>query len=178
MPITKEQKIKITESLKTEIARAGSLVFVNFHGLSSALLTGLRRSLKASGISYTVVKKTLLTRALTAATAGKITGEPPALDGEVAIAYAPVDQNNEDQSLWPAKNIYEFQIKTKEGLKILGGIFGGEFVSAEKMINLAMIPSRQTLYGQLVGLLAWPFRGLVVSLDQVAKKEVGGAKMN
>jgi len=165
MPITKQKKVEIVQSVKSKIDQAGSLVFVNFHGLPVAAATALRRSLKKNNVSYEVVKKTLLLRAL-AELSKKPAGAPPALTGEVAIAYGP------DQFL-PAKGIHEFQAKINpaagDGLKIIGGIFEQQFKSAAEMIQLALIPSREALYGQLVNLLISPIRGLVVALDQISK---------
>jgi len=157
----------MVEALKAGIASAVSLVFVNFHGLNVAATTTLRRNLKQTGVKYLVAKKTLLRRAL-AASASQIAGEAPALDGEVAIAFG------EDMFL-PAKGIYEFQSKinppTGGGLKILGGIFEQKFRSAVEMTQIAMIPSREVLYGQLVSLFASPMRGLVITLDQISKSK-------
>jgi len=155
MALKKEQKAEIIESVKEKIAEAKSLVFVNFRGLDVAAATALRRMLKEQGVGYTVVKKTLLRRALP---------EMPALDGEVAIAYGA-------DLFLPVKGIYEFQQKIKEGIKILGGIFGGEFKPAGEMIKIAQIPSREVLYGQLLGLLVFPFQSLVVALNQISKNK-------
>ena len=153
----------MVEALKAGITSAASLVFVNFHGLNAATTTALRHALRQTGVKYLVVKKTLLLRAI-AATAGKIDGEMPALDGEVAIAFG------EDMFL-PAKGVYDFQRKIKEGLKIIGGIFERQFRSAAEMTQIAMIPSREVLYGQLVSLLASPMRGLAVALGQISQKK-------
>ncbi|MBI2098017.1 MAG: 50S ribosomal protein L10 [Candidatus Vogelbacteria bacterium] len=155
MALKKEQKEKIVASLKEKIAAAKSLVFVNFHGLNVAAATALRRTLKERGVGYTVVKKTLLRRVLP---------EMPALGGEVAIAYGA-------DPFLPAKRIYEFQSKIKDGLNILGGVFEKRFLSAEAMIAIAQIPSREVLYGQLVLMLSWPLRGLAVVIDQISKNK-------
>ncbi len=155
MALKKEQKAKIIESVKEKIAEAKSLVFVNFHGLNVATATALRRSLKKQGVGYSVVKKTLLRLVLP---------EMPALDGEVAIAYGP-------DLFLPAKGLYEFQQKIKEGIKILGGVFEKRFLSAAEMIAIAKIPSREVLYGQLLGLLIFPFQSLVVALNQISKNK-------
>ncbi|MEK7208737.1 MAG: 50S ribosomal protein L10 [Patescibacteria group bacterium] len=170
MPITKQKKIEIVQSVKSKIDQTESLVFVNFHGLNVAMATNLRRSLKKNNVKYEVVKKSLLLRAL-----GELNQKPagaaPALDGEVAIAYLPAKTENDN--LLPARNVYEFQSKINPsvggGLKIIGGIFERQFKSAEEMIQLAMIPPREVLYGRFVNLLAWPLRGLVVALDQISK---------
>ena len=60
MPITKQKKVEIIQSVKSKIDQAGSLVFVNFHGLPVAAATVLRRSQKKNNVIYEVVKNPLL----------------------------------------------------------------------------------------------------------------------
>ena len=163
--ISKKVKSEVISEVKKEVAQAGSVVFVNFHGLDVAKTTNLRRELKEKGVGYKVVKKTLLRRAIDDSTKEvAIAGEMPELPGEIAIAYGVAQFS-------PAKGVYDFQTKVKEGLKIIGGIFDHKFISGEEMTKIAMIPSREVLYGQLVGMLAFPMRGLVVTLDQISKSK-------
>ena len=84
MALKKEKKVEIVEKLKKILDGAKSLVFVNFHGLTVADVSDLRRKLRAEKIGYFVSKKTLLKRALGGI---KVEGELPELDGEVALAY-------------------------------------------------------------------------------------------
>ena len=165
MPISKTKKSEIIKELGKQIASSETVVFVNFHGLPVAQATVLRRQLRARGVGYTVVKKTLIPRVFE--TSGRtITGTWPSLDGEVALAYLTAT----DDPLAPAKGIHEFQKSVKEGLKILGGVFQNAFASAEVMMNIAAIPSREALYAQLANLFNSPLQHLVVALDQISKK--------
>lgn len=148
------------EELTKIINQATTLVFVNFHGLTVAAATALRRSLRTEGVEYLVAKKTLINKALANHPTVK---NLPDLPGEVAIAYG-ADQ------LQSAKGVYEFAKKYPTMLKISGGIFAGVWQDAAAMTALAAIPSREILYGQLVGLISSPLRGLVVVLNQLAKR--------
>ena len=136
--LTKEKKKEIVKDLGKTITNAKSVVFVNFHGLAVNSVNELRRALEAMKVGYVVAKKTLIRRALE--TQSRFKGEKPTLDGEVAIATGA-------DPILPAKGVYEFKQKVKEGIKILGGFFGGEYVSAEKMEQIAAIPAREVLYG-------------------------------
>ena len=51
--------------------------------------------------------------------------------------------------------------------KIKGGIIDGKVVSAEEIITLAKLPSRETLIAQLAGALLGNITKLAVVLDQV-----------
>src|SRR3989344_8142147 len=123
MAISRAKKGEIVEKLQKALKSAKSLVFVNFHGLKVSDATEMRRALKSEGISYTVAKKTLTTRALEGESAsGRISGEKPALDGELAIAWG-------EDLVAPARGVHVFQKKFPEALKILGGIFEGRYMN-------------------------------------------------
>lgn len=161
MAINKAKKAEIFEALGTIAKGEGSRVFVNFHGLSVTDTTAVRRGLKSEGVNYLVAKKTIASKAFSEA---GITGELPALTGELAIAYG-------EDSLAPAREVYKFQKTFKDKVSILGGVFENRFVGAEEMVTIASIPSRHVLYAQFVNLINSPLQGLVMVLDGVAKKK-------
>ena len=148
------------KDLEKTIKENESLVFVNFHGLKVNDETMLRRNLQKEGVNYKVSRKTLLARALL----GKAEGEIPELTGEVALACSP-------DSTSFAREIYNFQKTHKGLLSILGGIFEKKFVTAEKMQEIAMIPSREVLYAQLVNLINSPIQRFAVMLNAIAKSK-------
>ncbi len=172
MALTKEKKIEIVSKLDDALAKAGGVVFVNFHGLSVGEATKLRGEMRRLGVSYTVAKKTLLRRALAAK---GYAGEIPALDGEVAIAYS-LDQ------VAPAKSAHEFAKNNEGKFSLLGGVLDGRYLSAMEARSLALIPGREVLYGQLLSVFVGPMRGLVtvasgaqrgfvMALSELAKKK-------
>lgn len=154
----KAKKEKIIKDLEGAVKESESLVFLNFHGLKVSDETVLRRDLRNQGVNYKVSRKTLLARALK----GKAEGKIPELAGEVAIAYS------KDQTASP-REIYNFQKTHKGILNILGGIFEGKFVDGEKMMEIAMIPSREVLYAQFVNLINSPIQKFAVVLNEIAK---------
>jgi len=159
--LQKSKKEEMIKELEGVIKESESLVFVNFHGLKVSDETKLRRDLRKEGVGYKVSRKTLLARALK----GKAEGEVPELAGEVAIAYS------KDEIASP-REIYNFQ-KTHKGvvLSILGGIFEGKFIGGVKMMELAMIPSREVLLSKLAFLLKSPMQRLAIAVGEVAKKK-------
>ena len=160
MAITKEKKVEIVKKL-AEIVKSPALVFVNFHGLTVAMVTELRRVLGTKEVGYLVAKKTLLSRVLVDT---KIAGPVPELAGEVAVIYG-VDP------LAGAKSVYEFEKKTGGQVKIVGGVYDGSYVDAGLMISLAQIPAREVLYAQFVNLINSPIQGLVAALSEIANKK-------
>lgn len=159
--LQKSKKAEMIKDLEGAIKNSESLVFVNFHGLKVSDETKLRRSLRAEGVNYKVSRKTLLAHALK----GKAEGEIPELAGEVAIAYS-----SKDSTASP-REVYNFQKTHKGLLNIIGGIFEGKFLGKEKMMEIAMIPSREVLYAQFVNLINSPIQRFAVVLDQIAKSK-------
>ncbi|HEV7702147.1 MAG TPA: 50S ribosomal protein L10 [Candidatus Paceibacterota bacterium] len=158
--LLKSKKEEIIKDLEGAIKESQSVVFVNFHGLKVSDETALRRDLRNEGVNYKVSRKTLLKRALT----GKAGGEIPELSGEVAIAYS------KDETSSP-REIYNFQKTHKGALSILGGIFGGQFVGGERMMEIATIPSREVLLSKIAFLLKSPMQRFALALSEVAKKK-------
>jgi large subunit ribosomal protein L10 len=161
MAITKQKKKEIVDKAADVLKGAEALVFVNFHGLKVADTTTLRKELKSKGVNYLVAKKTLLKRAFATKA---LTGEMPQLDGEIAIAYSA-------DLLAPAREIYVFEKKFKDNVKIVGGVFEGAYADREKMVAIATIPSQQVLYAQFVNLINSPIQRLVIGLSQIAEKK-------
>ena len=165
--LQKSKKGEMIKDLEGAISGSESVVFVNFHGLKVNDETKLRKSLRDQGVNYKVSRKTLLVRALK----GKVEGEIPELAGEVAIAYLPTDKMGSKDGTITPREIYNFQKTHKGLLNIIGGIFEGKFLGKEKMMELAMIPSREVLYAQLVNLINSPIQRFAVVLDAIAKSK-------
>lgn len=161
MAITKEKKREIVASVKDILSKAKSVVFVNFHKLPVLETTTIRKELRSKAVNFTVAKKTLTKRALSEAS---ITGEMPALDGELALVYSA-------DLLAPAREIYDFQKKLEGQITILGGIFDGIYKTKAEMEAIASIPSQKTLYAQFVNIINSPIQGFVVALNAIAEKK-------
>ncbi len=159
MAISKEKKQEVVEKLTKALKSAKSLVFVNFHGLNVSGVNEMRRALRNEGISYTVAKKTLTRRVLDAE---KFEGTAPELEGELALAWG-------EDLVAPARGVHVFQKKFPEGLKILGGIFEGRYMSKAEMEGIATIPSLEVLRGKFVNIINSPIQRTAIALNEIAK---------
>ena len=146
MAITREKKVLIVDKLSKAFKSATSVVFVNFKGLSVGNTTAMRKALKESGISYTVAKKSLTSRALDE---GKIEGKKPEMPGELSLAWG-------EDLISPAREVYNFMKKFPENLKILGGIFQGKYVGEAEVLEMAKIPTLVVLRGEFVNIINSP----------------------
>jgi large subunit ribosomal protein L10 len=168
MAITKEKKNEIVKKIEDIASRAKTLVWVQFKGLNVAQQTEMRKALRAQGIGYTVAKKTLVERGLASA---KFEGTAPALEGEVALAYAPdpASQNQNSDELAPARELAVFVKKFADTLAFAGGVFGGKYVDKAGIMAIAAIPGMEALRGMFAQVINSPRSRFAVVLSEVAK---------
>ena len=161
MVLTKSKKESIIAEYSNTLKGKSFLMFLNFHGLSVAKSTRLRRELRALGIGYNVLKKTLLKRVLDSLGYTDV----PRLPGEVGIVYTAGSDVTEAPRV-----VAKFIKQEKEGLAILGGIYESKFVGDDVIKRLALIPSREVLLTQLAFILTQPMAGFARALQEVQKK--------
>jgi large subunit ribosomal protein L10 len=138
------QKAQSIEALSGVFAKAGAVVVTHHLGLTVAQTEDLRGRLRKEGAAFKVVKNTLAQKALSGA------GEEvhALFKGPVAIAYGP-------DPVSAAKATTAFA-KDNEKLIILGALMGDQVLNAERVQDLAKLPSLDELRGKLVGLLLAP----------------------
>lgn len=162
MAITKQKKADILSKLGDVMKQTASGVFVSFKGLTVAEVSELRRELKKDAVKYQVVKKTLLKRALNDK---NLSGDMPALDGEVAFAYL---VEGEDLTA-PARGLQTFVKKFKEKLAFLGGFVDGKYLSLDETKAFAAIPPTPVLRGMFVNVINSPIQRFAIAMSEVAK---------
>ena len=154
----KEEVSKLAEKMK----EAKIILLTDYRGINVADVTGLRAELRKSNSEYRVIKNNIIRRAFAEA---KIEGLDELLVGPTAVVM------NNDDYLETAKAIYNYS-KDNDFYKIKGGVIDGKVMSAEEIIALAKLPSRETLLSMLAGALLGNISKLAVALDQVkAQKE-------
>ncbi len=164
MALTKNKKAEIIAKVK-EVAKAPSIVFANFHGLTVLQASELRKTLREKNVGYVVAKKTLVRKALEEA---GFQGTMPEFPGELALAWS-------EDLVAPASGIFEFQKKFDKKVKIVGGVFEGMYKNEAEMTEIAAIPGLQTLRGMFVNLINSPIQGLAIVLSAIADKKGGQA---
>lgn len=157
-----KEKTETVDRLARKMAEAEAIFLADFHGIDVASVTRLRRSLRGAGIEYEVVKNRLARRA--AADAG-LKGLEPYLEGPTAMAFA------QDDPVAPAKILQEF-IDDGGKLTIKIGLVDGQALTAEAIAQLAKLPSREGLIGQVVGSAQAPLYGLSAALNGLLRSLV------
>ena len=152
-----------TKNINKEIVK----IYNNFAkdtGLSKKVLTQLLSSRETEQYYKNllqVIKNNITRRAL--AEAG-IEGLEDLLEGPTAVIM------NNDDYLETAKTIYNYS-KDNDFYKIKGGVIDGKVMTAEEIITLAKLPSRETLLSMLAGALLGNISKLAVALGEVQKQK-------
>ncbi len=167
-----EQKKQIVNGLTEQLKGACAGVLVNYKGISVADDTKLRKELREAGVSYAVVKNTLLKRA--AGEAG-LSGLDTVLEGTTALAVSQDDYT-------AAARILSNYAKGSKTFEIKAGFAEGKILSAAEVDDLAQLPSKEVLIAKVlggfnapisgfVGVLNATLTGLVVALNAIAEKK-------
>lgn len=152
MAITREQKQNILKDLTDKFSRAKAAILIDFNKLSVAKTMELRRLLKQLGAEYKVSKKTLINRVLKSGDYKGVNLDE--LKTQVGVVFSYGDP------VPAASSLYKFS-RINEALKILGGFLGLNWEDRAKIIEIAKLPSREILIGQVVRTIASPLSGLV-----------------
>lgn len=157
-----KQKEETVKKLAEELKDTKIILLTDYRGITVEDVTKLRKELRDANAEYKVIKNNIVKRAL------ELNGESgldDLLEGPTAVITSKEDY------LAPAKAIYNFT-KNNDFYKIKGGIIEGKVMTAEEIITLAKLPSRQELLAKLAGALLGNITKLAVALNAVkAQKE-------
>jgi large subunit ribosomal protein L10 len=151
----REQKAAVIERVAGEIADAEAIFAIDYRGLSVPRAAELRTRLRDVDARFAVVKNSLTERAADQAGAA---GLRAFLEGPTAMTFVRGD------AAVAAKALTDFR-RQAGVLTFKGGWMNGEPLTAEQVEDIARLPSRDILYGRLVGMVASPLTGLVSALD-------------
>ena len=155
--MNRDQKATAIAEIADQIKESEAVIAVDYRGITVAQVAGLRTSLRDADASFRVVKNTLTERAADQAEAQQL---KELLVGPTALTFVRGD------AAAAAKAIADFQ-RSSGGdlLPFKGGLMNGEPLDAAQVTAISKLPSRQVLYGQLVGMVASPITGLARSLN-------------
>ena len=160
-------KQAVVAQLKEQLESAKGVVLTSYKGLTVAQDTELRRELREAGVSYHVVKNTMLR--IAAKEAG-IEGIEEHLEGTTAFAFSTED------AVAPAKVICGFIKKNKledaEVLTVKVGMVEGKVLGVDEVKALAALPSREELIAKLLGSMNAPISNTVNVLQGVIRNAV------
>lgn len=144
------EKVQAVADIKDRFEAAQAVFLAEYAGLSVADQQTLRRSLKQGGAEFKVLKMTLARRA---AADLDIESLDELLLGPTGIAFA------DDDAVTAAKALRDFA-KDHDVFTIKGGLLGRDFLTPERINELAEIESREVLLAQIAGAFQAPLSNL------------------
>jgi large subunit ribosomal protein L7/L12 len=158
--MNRTEKQEAVGRLKQDFAKVQSAFLVDFRGMKVVDATELRRQIHKSQGRLMVVKNTIALMA-TQDTPMKVLAEY--FKGPTAIAYT------SDDVIALAK-ILNATSRENPNLVIKAGYLDGSLVEGKRIAEVANLPTKTALQGQVVGLLASPLRRLVWVLNGTIQK--------
>lgn len=158
----RNQKRQIVEQLKEELGNVNNVFLCNFNGLTVEKDTQLRKQMRESGASYSVVKNTLLKLAFADSDFSKVDEH---LSGNTALAHSA------ENMVGLAKLIRDFA-KENEAFDFKAGVIEGQVIDLSGLEALAEMPSKEELVSKLMYMLNFPVQGLVTSMSGLTRNLV------
>jgi large subunit ribosomal protein L10 len=152
--LNRDQKAAVIEEVAGQIQEAEAVFAVDYRGISVPQAAELRTKLRDADASFRVVKNTLTERAADQAGAD---GLKELLEGPTAMTFVRGD------AAAAAKALRDFRRATQL-LEFKGGWMNGAALSPDEIDSIAQLPSRDVLYGRLVGMVASPITGLAAAM--------------
>jgi large subunit ribosomal protein L10 len=160
---TRKHKEQIVKEIREKFQKASLVILTDFHGMTVAESTTLRRKLREVGAEYKVVKNTLMKYAYPGTPVEQI---KDAFVGPTGIVFATED------IVATAKVLKEFFEDEGFNLKFKAAVVEGKPADYEMIKQLASLPSREELLSQLVFTLKYPINAIAWSLDNLFTKLV------
>jgi len=151
MAKTREQKEKLVKEYAEKFEKAKSAVILDYKGLKVKDSEELRGKLLANGSEFVVTKNSLL----------KLAVKERGLEIPKEYYTKPLAMTFSYQDeVMGVKELDAFAKNHKE-LEVIGGFMGSEYLKTDRVNALAALPSKEELYGKVVGTIAAPLSGMV-----------------
>ena len=154
--MNKAEKIKVIDDLTLSLSKSKNLYLTDISGLNASQTSDLRRACFKADIKLSVVKNTMLSRAIDAS--DKDFGEiPSVLKGNTSLMFS-------ETGNVPAKIIKEFRKKNDRPILKAAFIEEAIYIGDNQLDTLVAIKSREELIGEVIGLLKSPVQNIVSAL--------------
>ena len=152
----KAEKIKVIEDLTSKLKDVKTLYLTDISGLNANQTSALRRACFKANVKLSVVKNTMLSRAIDASE--KDFGEiKDVLKGNTSLMFSDVGNA-------PAKVIKDFRKKLDKPILKAAFIEEAIYIGDDQVEALAAIKSKEELIGEIIGLLQSPVKNVISAL--------------
>ncbi len=158
--MNRDQKALVIDEIAGNITESQAIFAVDYRGITVPQAAELRDKLREVDASLRIVKNSLTERA---ADQAGVVALKDLLAGPTALTFVRGDAAS------AAKAVADYARITQK-LAFKGGVIDAVLLTPAQVTQISRLPSRDVLYGQLVGLVASPLTGLVRTLNAL----VGG----
>jgi large subunit ribosomal protein L10 len=158
--MNRDEKAVVIDEIAGNITASQAIFAVDYRGITVPQAAELRDKLREVDASFRIVKNSLTERA---ADQAGVVALKELLAGPTALTFVRGD------AATAAKAVADYARITQK-LAFKGGVMDALLLTPEQVTQISRLPSRDILYGQLVGLVASPLTGLVRTLNAL----VGG----
>jgi len=154
--MTREEKKQVIDDLTSELSEVKNFYLTDIAGLNSSETSALRRLCFKSNVKLSVVKNTLLAKAMEASE--RDFGDlKDILKGNTSLMFSEVGNI-------PAKIIKDFRKKSEK--PFLKGAFVEEsiYIGDDQISTLVSLKSKEEVIGEIIGLLQSPVKNIISSL--------------
>ena len=158
------EKQAIVASLTETLKSASAGVLVDYEGITVAEDTALRQELRQAGVEYSVVKNTMVRRAIDGLGMSEL---DEVLHGATSMAVSHSDP------IAPMRIINKYSKQLGDRFNIKAGFMDGKVVPLADVTALAELPSKEALLGQVLGTMLAPITSLAIVIKAIAEKQGG-----
>jgi len=163
--MTKEEKAAVIEDLTGQLAENSTIYLADISGLDAVSTSDLRRACFKANIKLSVVKNTLLAKAMEAS--DKEFGDlPEVLKGNTSLMFSEIGNA-------PAKLIQNFRRKSDKPLLKGAYIESGVYIGDDKLLALVNIKSKEEVIADIIALLQSPAKNVISGLKSGGGKLAG-----
>lgn len=164
----REEKEVIIKDLADKFSETPYFYITDANGMTVAKTNKLRRLCFERGISYQVVKNTLIRKALETQETDYSSFNETVLTGFSGIMFHP------ESGKAPASLIKDFLKENKDSIKLKGAsIDGGLYIGHDQLEALSTIKSKNEVIGDIIGLLQSPAKNVIGALQGGGNKLAG-----
>lgn len=163
--MTREEKAAVIEDLTGQLAENSTIYLADISGLDAVATSDLRRACFRANIKLSVVKNTLLAKAMEAS--DKDFGDlPEVLKGNTSLMFSEIGNA-------PAKLIQNFRRKSDKPLLKGAYIESGVYIGDDKLLALVNIKSKEEVIADIIALLQSPAKNVISGLKSGGGKLAG-----
>ena len=146
MAISKQRKDELVKQYVEQLEQSKGIILADYRGLGVSDTDSLRHAIRPIGGKFQVIKNRLLMLALK-----EVDMTLPAewLLGPTAVGFC-------YDEVPPVAKVFTDAAKELETLRIKGGLIGASVIEAGQVRDIATLPSREVLLGQVLGTINAP----------------------